>query len=65
MPRIARPPEMWSTVVAIFAVRPGLRRVLAATIRPSRGWVVTAAIAASVDQPSSFGSGQAPSSESR
>ena len=36
MPRIARPPLMWSTVVASFAVSPGLRNVLAATSRPSR-----------------------------
>ena len=36
MPRIARPPLRWSRVVASFAVRPGLRNVLAATRRPIR-----------------------------
>ena len=40
-PRIARPPLMWSTVVASFAVSPGLRNVFAATRRPSRARVVT------------------------
>ncbi len=52
-------------MVASFAVRPGLRNVFAATISPSRDVRVTAATAASVDQPSSFASCHAPSSESR
>ena len=34
MPRMARPSLMWSSVVASFAVRPGLRKVFAPTIRP-------------------------------
>ena len=29
------PPEMWSSVVMLFTTRPGLRKVLAPTIRPS------------------------------
>ena len=45
---------MWSSVVASFAVRPGLRNVSAATSRPSRARVVTAAAAARVVQPSSL-----------
>ena len=65
MPRIARPPDTWSIVVAIFAVRAGLRSVLALTMSPSRARWVTAASAASVVQPSSLGSAQSPSSESR
>ena len=36
MPRTARPSERWSSVVASFAVWPGLRNVLAPTISPSR-----------------------------
>ena len=45
IPRIARPSLMWSTVVASFAVRPGLRNVFAATRRPMRARLVTAASA--------------------
>ena len=36
MPSTARPPDRWSSVVASFAVRPGLRNVLAPTISPRR-----------------------------
>ena len=55
MPRIARPLEMWSRVVAIFAVRAGSRNVLAPTIRPIRIRSVACAQAASVSQPSNIG----------
>ena len=55
MPRIARPPEMWSRVVAIFATRAGSRNVLAPTIRPIRIRSVAWAQAASVSQPSWIG----------
>ena len=55
MPRIARPPEMWSSVVAILAVRAGSRNVLAPTIRPIRTRSVACAHAASVSQPSMIG----------
>ena len=55
MPRIARPSLMWSRVVASFAVRPGLRNVLAPTISPSRTREVSAAHAARVTQPSKIG----------
>ena len=52
MPRIARPPEMWSSVVASFAVSVGARNVLAPTIRPIRTLVVAWAQAVIVSQPS-------------
>ena len=55
MPRMARPPEMWSSVVAIFATSAGLRNVLAPTIRPMRARPVASAQAASVIQPSRIG----------
>ena len=55
MPRIARPPEMWSRVVAIFATSAGLRKVLAPTIRPIFAVRVASAQAASVSQPSKIG----------
>ena len=55
MPRIARPSLMWSRVPAIFAVRPGLRNVLAPTSRPRRVFSVAIAQAASDDQPSKIG----------
>jgi len=55
MPRIARPPEMWSSVVAIFAVSVGSRNVLAPTISPMRTRSVACAQAASVSQPSKIG----------
>ena len=46
--------EGW-TVAAIFASRPGLRNVLAATRWPIVARVVIAAAAAATVQPSSFG----------
>jgi len=55
IPRIARPPLRWSSVVAIFATRAGLRNVLAPTIRPIRERCVTPAQPASTIQPSSIG----------
>jgi hypothetical protein len=55
MPRIARPPEMWSRVVAIFAVSAGSRNVFAPTIRPIRTRSVAWAHAASVSQASNIG----------
>ena len=55
IPRIARPFEMWSRVVAILAVRAGLRNVLAPTIRPIRTRSVACAQAASVSQASYIG----------
>ena len=55
MPRIARPPLMWSSVVAVLATRPGLRNVLAPTSRPSRVRSVAIAQAASEVQPSKIG----------
>ncbi len=54
-PRIARPPEMWSRVDAVFATRPGLRNVFAPTSSPSRTRSVAIALAASVVQPSKIG----------
>ena len=65
MPRTARPPLMWSSVVASFAVRPGLRNVLAPTMSPSRIRFVTAATADSVDQPSRIGCSHGPKMASR
>ena len=55
MPRIARPPEMWSSVVAIFAVSVGSRNVFAPTISPIRMRFVAWAHAARVSQPSKIG----------
>ncbi len=55
MPRIARPPLMWSSVAASLATRPGLRNVLAPTSRPRRIRSVEAAYAASEVQPSKMG----------
>ena len=55
MPRIARPFEMWSRVVAIFAVSAGSRNVFAPTIKPIRTCSVAWAQAASVSQPSKIG----------
>ena len=52
MPRIARPPLMWSSVVAIFAVSVGSRNVFAPTIRPMRIRFVACAQAVIVSQPS-------------
>src|SRR3954447_17673389 len=60
IPRIARPSLMWSSVMASFAVRPGLRKVLAPTIRPSVACFVTLAQAARVVQPSRFGPSHGP-----
>lgn len=55
MPSTARPPEMWSSVVAIFATSAGLRNVLAPTISPTVARSVASAQAASVSQPSKIG----------
>ena len=55
MPRIARPPEMWSKVVAILAVTAGLRNVFAPTISPIRTRSVVAAQAVIASQPSKIG----------
>ena len=55
MPRIARPFEMWSSVVAILAVSAGSRNVFAPTISPIRIRSVACAHAASVSQPSKIG----------
>ena len=52
MPRMARPPEMWSSVVASFAVSVGSRNVFALTIRPIRTCSVACAQAVIVSQPS-------------
>ena len=60
MPRIARPPEMWSSVVAIFAVSVGARNVFAPTIRPTVARVVACAHAVIVSQPSKFGPCESP-----
>ena len=45
MPRMARPPLMWSSVVIILATRAGLRNVFAPTMRPivARSVVVASA----------------------
>jgi hypothetical protein len=55
IPRTARPPEMWSSVVAIFATSAGLRKVFAPTMRPTVGWRVACAHADSTSQPSRIG----------
>src|SRR5438105_5491482 len=55
IPRIARPFDMWSRVVAIFATSAGLRNVLAPTIRPMRACCVASAQAARLSQPSNMG----------
>ena len=47
-----RPPEMWSTVAAAFASRPGRRKVAGETSVPKRSVVVRAARPASVVQAS-------------
>ena len=60
MPRIARPPEMWSRVVAILAVSVGSRNVLAETMSPIRTRVVACAHAASVIHPSRIGPFESP-----
>ncbi len=52
MPRIARPSLAWSSVVAVLATTPGLRKVFAPTSRPSRVCSVSRAQALSSDQPS-------------
>ena len=55
IPRIARPPERWSSVVAILATSAGFRNVLAPTISPMRARDVTRPSRASTIQPSSIG----------
>src|SRR5450759_2863164 len=54
-PRIARPPLIWSSVVAIFATRAGLRIVFAPTMSPIRTRSVVAAQAVIVSHPSKMG----------
>ena len=49
MPRIARPPLAWSSVVMLFTTSPGFRNVFAPTIRPSFTRSVASAQAPSVD----------------
>ena len=60
MPRMARPPEMWSSVVAIFATSAGLRNGLAPTMRPTRACFVACAQAVIVSQPSKLGPCESP-----
>ena len=55
MPRIARPLLRWSSVVAIFATRAGLRNVFAPTISPIRTRSVAWAHAAVTSQASNIG----------
>src|SRR5688500_11009006 len=55
MPSTARPPLMWSRVVAIFATTAGLRKVFAPTMSPTVARSVASAQAASVSQPSKIG----------
>jgi hypothetical protein len=52
---MARPLEMWSRVVASFAVIVGSRKVFAPTIRPMRILEVFSAHETRVDQPSNMG----------
>ena len=65
MPSTARPPEMWSSVVASFAVSPGVRNVFAPTMRPIRMREVDAATPASAIQPSKMGCSHGPKIASR
>ena len=55
MPRIARPFEMWSSVVAMFASTAGFRCVMPETRHPTRTFCVIAAYAGCSCQPSKFG----------
>ena len=55
MPRMARPFEMWSSVVAILAVRAGSRNGFAPTISPIRTRSVAWAQAARVSHASNIG----------
>ncbi len=64
-PSTLRPPDTWSSVVASLAMSPGFRNVVDDTSSPRRTRVVSDATAASDAQPSSFGSLQSPSSDSR
>ena len=57
---MARPPEMWSSVVAILAVTAGSRNVLAPTISPIRIRSVACAQAVTVSQPSNIGPSELP-----
>src|SRR3954471_9984133 len=65
MPRMARPSDWWSSVVASFAVSPGLRNVFAPTIRPSVPRSVTPAHPDSTDQPSRMGPCHGPTMDIR
>ena len=60
IPRTARPPETWSSVAASFAVWPGLRKVFAPTISPTRTREVRAATAPIASQPSRIGCSHGP-----
>ena len=60
MPRIARPFEMWSSVVAILAVRVGSRNGFAPTISPIRTCSVACAQAARVSHASNIGPVESP-----
>src|SRR6266545_4864297 len=55
MPNSSRPPDRWSTVVAILASTPGCRYVLPVTMLPIRTRRVDSAIAAMSVQPSQIG----------
>ena len=59
-PNSARPPEMTSRVVAVLAIKAGLRYVTPLTRVLSRTAFVSRARAASTDQPSSMGSSWRP-----
>src|SRR6185295_2584039 len=65
MPSTARPFETWSSVVASLAVRPGLRKVLAPTMSPSRTFDVIGPSAESTIQPSKIGCSHGPKIASR
>jgi hypothetical protein len=65
MPRIARPPEMWSRVVASLAVSVGSRNVFAPTMSPTRIRSVAWAQAVIVSQPSKIGPSAEPTIGSR
>src|SRR3954464_9956372 len=65
MPRIARPSDWWSRVVASFAVRAGLRNVFAPTMSPSVTRSVTPAQPVSTDQPSRIGPSHGPTMDIR
>src|SRR3954470_21156316 len=65
MPRIARPSDWWSSVMASFVVSPGLRNVFAPTIRPRVAFSVTPAHPERTDHPSRIGPSQGPTIDMR